>query len=73
MRMRKKKHLEDRLTGVNDYLIISRSEDRNFNTAINDKDYIDFKEWFGEDRPLYLEIGCGKGKFAVTTQKPTPI
>ncbi len=72
MRMRKKKHLEDRLTGVKDYLIISKSEDRNFNTAINDKDYIDFKEWFGEDRSLYLEIGCGKGKFAVTYAKTHP-
>ena len=72
MRMRKKKHLEDRLSGVKDYLNISRSEDRNFNTAVNDKDYIDFKEWFGEDRPLYLEIGCGKGKFAVTYAKTHP-
>ena len=72
MRMRKKKHLEDRLLGVKDYLTISRSEDRNFNTAVNDKDYIDFKEWFGEDRPLYLEIGCGKGKFAVAYAKTHP-
>lgn len=72
MRMRKKKYLTERLAEVSDYLYISESEDRNFNTAINDKDYIDLKAWFGEDRPLYLEIGCGKGKFAVEYAKIHP-
>lgn len=72
MRMRKKKYLTERLAEVADYLYISQSEDRNFNTAINDKDYLDLKEWFGEDRPLYLEIGCGKGKFAVEYAKSHP-
>ena len=72
MRMRKKKYLTERLAEVSDYLYISQSEDRNFNTAINDKDYIDLKAWFGEERPLYLEIGCGKGKFAVEYAKKHP-
>ncbi len=72
MRMRKKKHLGERLEGVKEYLYISRSEDRNFNTAINDKEYIDFDEWFGESRPLYLEIGCGKGKFSCEYAKAHP-
>mgnify|MGYP004472139187 FL=1 len=64
MRMRKKKHLDVRLEAVSDILYISRSEDRNFNTAKNDKDYIDLIGWFNCDKPLVLEIGCGKGKFA---------
>lgn len=64
MRMRKKKNLKERLDAVRDYLYISVSEDRNFKTAINDKDYIDFDGWFGTSQPLYLEVGCGKGKFA---------
>lgn len=72
MRMRKKKHLEERLSGVEEYLYISETEDRNFNTAINNKDYIDFEKWFGADRPLFLEIGCGKGKFAVAYAKSHP-
>lgn len=72
MRMRKKKHLKERLLEVTDYLYISQSEDRNFNTAINDKDYLDLEAWFGADRPLYLEIGCGKGKFAVEYAKRHP-
>lgn len=64
MRMRKKKNLNERLDAVKDYLYISESEDRNFKTAINDKDYIDFSGWFGVTQPLYLEVGCGKGRFA---------
>ena len=64
MRMRRKKNLEERLGNVSDYLLISDFEDRNFNTAKDKKEYIDFKKWFGNDNPLFLEIGCGKGKFA---------
>lgn len=70
--MRKKKNLVSRLEAVSDYLYISRSEDRNFNTAVNDKDYIDFDAWFGDTRPLYLEIGCGKGKFSCEYAKAHP-
>ena len=62
--MRKKKHLDVRLEAVSDILYLSYSADRNFNTAKNDKDYIDLIGWFKSDKPLVLEIGCGKGKFA---------
>ncbi len=72
MRMRKKKHLEDRLAGVEDYLYIIESDDRNFNTAILDKEYIDLEKWFGNNNPLYLEIGCGKGRFSVEYAKAHP-
>lgn len=72
MRMRKKKHLDERIESVKDYIYISSSEDRNFDTAINNKDYIDFAKWFAKEQPLYLEIGCGKGKFAVEFAKQNP-
>lgn len=64
MRMRKKKNLTERLDAVKDYIYISESEDRNFKTAVNNKDYTDFNAWFGKDAPLFLEVGCGKGRFA---------
>ncbi len=64
MRMRKKKNLKERLAAVSEYLYISEGDDRNFKTAINNKAYIDFDEWFGNSNPIYLEVGCGKGKFA---------
>lgn len=72
MRMRKKKHLDERLDAVADILYICDSEDRNFNTAITDKEYIDIDAWFGKTAPLYLEIGCGKGRFAVEFAKANP-
>ncbi len=72
MRMRKKKNLEERLAAVNEILFTSDIEDRNFNTAKNEKEYIDFDSWFEKKQPLYLEIGCGKGKFAYTFAKEHP-
>ena len=72
MRMRRKKHLSDRLAAVSDLLFISDHEDRNFNTAILKKEYIDTNKWFGNDAPVYLEIGCGKGRFAVEFAKRRP-
>ena len=72
MRMRKKKYLDKRLEAVSDILHISNFEDRNFNTAITKKEYLDLETWFGNDKPLYLEIGCGKGKFACEYAKSHP-
>jgi tRNA (guanine-N7-)-methyltransferase len=70
--MRKKKYLEDRLSAVLDILFKIDTVDRNFNTAILQKEYIDFPKWFGNNNPIYLEIGCGKGKFAVEYAKAHP-
>ena len=72
MRMKRLKHLEDRKASCGDMLISAMSEDLNFATAGNEKDYIDLKSWFGEERPLWLEIGCGKGQFACETAKRNP-
>ena len=72
MRMRKKKHLEERLEAVKNYLYISNCDDRNFNTAVNIKDYIDLDSWFGVSQPVHLEIGCGKGRFAVEYARLNP-
>ena len=72
MRMRKKKHLAERLDAVSDYLFTGDFSNRNFNTAILDKDYINLDDWFGREAPLILEIGCGKGRFAVEYAKRHP-
>ena len=72
MRMRKKKHLEERLEAVRNILFISNIEDRNFRKAANVKEYIDLEKWFSKSRPLFLEIGCGKGKFSCEFAKQNP-
>lgn len=72
MRMRKKKYLEERLNAVSEILFRIDTFDRNFNTAILEKEYIDLARWFGNNNPIYLEIGCGKGGFAAEFAKRNP-
>ncbi len=62
MRMRKKKHLSERLGALNN-LTVLETEDRNELTAVLEKSYLDFGAIFGNQNPVYLEIGCGKGGF----------
>ena len=62
MRMRRKKNLEGRLTGCGDRIIYLDRENKDFSVK-DHKDMLDLKELFGNDRPVELEIGCGKGQF----------
>lgn len=71
MRMRKKKNLESRLAECDNLIIIDK-EDRNFNTAKTVKEYLDFNKLFGNNNPVQLEIGCGKGQFAAEIAKRNP-
>ncbi|MCM1543987.1 MAG: tRNA (guanosine(46)-N7)-methyltransferase TrmB [Ruminococcus sp.] len=71
MRMRKKKNLEPRLENCSDYLIDVPRE--KFEYGIEpEKHLIDFEQLFGNNNPIRLEIGCGKGQFAreIASQNP---
>lgn len=72
MRMRRKKHLEERLDACSDIIISMYREDRNFSTSVQKKEYIDTEKLFGNKNLVYLEIGCGKGKFASELAKKNP-
>lgn len=72
MRMRHKKNLDSRLAGVEENLIIVRNESLNFNDAIQENHIIDLKDYFGNDNPVYLEVGCGKGGFGCTFAEQNP-
>ena len=63
MRMRKKKHLDERMDACSKYCFEINCDDRNFNTAIEEKEYLDLEKIFGRVAPAKLEIGCGKGQF----------
>ncbi len=63
MRMRRKKHLDERLEKVKDYLIVADKFTVNLNEALKEKSYINFADVFGNENPVCLEIGCGKGGF----------
>ncbi len=72
MRMRKKKYLEERLDKCQENLIIIDREDRNFNAEINENEVFDYADIFGNNNPVHLEIGCGKGQFSCEIAKRNP-
>lgn len=72
MRMRRKKNLEGRLEGCGDYLFSINSEDKNFKTALENKEYFNYEELFGNNHPVQMEIGCGKGQFVCEIAKRNP-
>ena len=54
MRMRKKKNLDVRFAACADVMVFEPKQLRGKWRAL-----------FGNDNPLHLEIGCGKGRFAI--------
>ena len=62
MRMRKKKHLEERLEDVGSLWSNLRADSVRFDADEAPK-YLDFAAIFGNNNPVHLEIGCGKGGF----------
>ena len=72
MRIRRKKHLLERKEKVKDILFVADFDIPNSNLAILDKKYIDFENHFGNDNPVCLEIGCGKGLFVCESAKQNP-
>lgn len=61
MRMRRKKHREERIDACSELLIANIEDYKN-----------DIKQVFGDGKPLRLEIGCGKGKFILETAMQNP-
>lgn len=61
MRMRRKKHREERLEACADILIADILKYKNDIGAV-----------FDDDKPLRMEIGCGKGKFITETAINNP-
>lgn len=69
MRMRRKSNLESRLQNCKDYLLFIET-DEFYQKEENDKfNIINLKKTFKTEQPLWLEIGCGKGQFALETAK----
>ncbi|MDE5756403.1 MAG: tRNA (guanosine(46)-N7)-methyltransferase TrmB [Clostridia bacterium] len=72
MRMRRKHNLDERLEEVSDLIIERTIADLNMKTSVAKKDYIDFKQVFGNNNAVELEIGCGKGMFITNLAKRNP-
>lgn len=71
MRMRRKKHLEERLEACGDKIIFMDRDDRNFEVKTTES-ILDLKSLFGNDNPIHMEIGCGKGKFVCDIARQNP-
>lgn len=65
MRMRYKKHLEERMSAVSDVLL-HREVEEFYRMTEEEKNFVvNPADVFGNNNPLYLELGCGKGSFAI--------
>ena len=72
MRMRYKKHLPERLDKCAEAFLARESEDF-YNTPIEERNFVvDLERAFGNNNPVILEIGCGKGSYAITCAKLHP-
>ncbi len=71
MRMRRKKHLEERLAECGDMILYMDREDRNFQIK-DTENILDLEKLFGNTAPTELEIGCGKGQFICELASRSP-
>ena len=70
--MRKKGNLDTRIKECGDLLLASEGTFTNVKEYIKDKAYFDYKEIFHNDNPVYLDVGCGLGGFAIEFAKQNP-
>ena len=71
MRMRRKRNLEARLEACGNKIIYLDRDEKNFQVK-DTSSLLDYKQLFGNDAPVILEIGCGKGQFAIEYAKTHP-
>ena len=73
-RMRKKRHFDERMSATQKWLL-ARGAGGILNmkeAAENYRALVDFKAVFGNDNPVDIEIGCGKGGFLCELAKRNP-
>ncbi len=70
--MHKKSRLEERIQACGDIVTVADLTDKNMLRAALTPEYLPFNQIFGNSNPVYLEIGCGKGKFVCETAKLNP-
>ena len=74
MRMRRKRNFDERMEACS-HLLLARGANGILNmkeAAENFRALVDFQKTFGNDNPVALEIGCGKGGFVITLAKQNP-
>lgn len=72
MRIRRKKHLAERIGKLGDILIVADDSTPDLRKPTKETLYFDFTSLFGNDNPVEMEIGCGKGGFIVEKARLEP-
>lgn len=72
MRIRRKKHLTERVNASKDYLLVADYTEPDLRVKPKNVRIFDFKTIFGNNNPVSLEIGCGMGAFITELAKRNP-
>ena len=70
--MRRKKNLDERLAACKEVMLYMQCQNEHANDQLSEEFFADSRKVFGNDNPLYLEIGCGKGGFAIEFARQNP-
>lgn len=72
MRMRRKKNLDERIAACKRVMLYMQCQNEHADEPLSEEFFADSRKTFGNDNPLYLEIGCGKGGFALEFARQNP-
>lgn len=72
MRMRRKKNLDERLAACRPVMLYMQCQNEHANDPLSEEFFVGSEKTFGNSNSIYLEIGCGKGGFAVEFAKQNP-
>ena len=72
MRMRRKKNLDERIAACREVMLYMQCQNEHADDPLSEEFFADSRKTFGNDNPLYLEIGCGKGGFAIEFARQNP-
>lgn len=72
MRMRRKKYLDERLAACSDVNLGWLADYAAELRGEHQQRTLNVREIFGNDNPVHLEVGCGKGGFAVQIAEQNP-
>jgi tRNA (guanine-N7-)-methyltransferase len=70
--MHRKSRLDERISACGDIVKVANLSDKNMKRAALTPEYLPFNDIFGNDNPVCLEVGCGKGKFVCEMAAKNP-
>ena len=72
MRMRRKKNLDERIAACREVMLYMQCQNEHASDPLSEEFFVSSEKVFGNNNPLFLEIGCGKGGFAIEFARQNP-